>query len=484
MSTMRLPGSLAEVEHSPEGPQVGAFFDLDGTLVAGYTARALSKERMNSGQVSRMDMVRSIGPVIAFARGRLEFAGMLQQSTVSMAGMRPEELEEMGRTIFERRVEDLIYPEMRRLVKAHQDRGHTVVLSSSALSLQAEPVAEFLGIERVLCNRFELAQDGTLTGKVVEPVIWGSGKSDAVQNYCQDHGVDLSQSYFYADGDEDAALMYLVGKPRPTNPGPKLAAIANRRRWPILKFTSRGTGGPKTLVKQAFAVGSLVPMGGIGLLIGLATRNKRKGLNVLTGAYPQLILLANGIKLNVQGRENLEAQRPAIFVFNHRTNIDGLMAAALVAHDYTVVAKKDLQKDPIVGGVVGRLMDTAYVDRGNTQAALESLQQVEELAAKGLSVLLAPEGTRSDTTSVAPFKKGAFRMAMAAGVPVVPIIIRNAEEISGRNAITMQPGTVDVVVAEPISVQDWTLSNLEARVAEVRQLYVDTLADWPLEAAT
>jgi putative phosphoserine phosphatase/1-acylglycerol-3-phosphate O-acyltransferase len=86
-----------------------------------------------------------------------------------------------------------------------------------------------------------------------------------------------------------------------------------------------------------------------------------------------------------------------------------------------------------------------------------------------------------DTTSVGPFKKGPFRMAMAVGIPIVPIVIRNAEIIAARNSTTMNPGTVDVAVFPPISVSDWTVDTLADRIAEVRQLFVDTLADWPLD---
>jgi putative phosphoserine phosphatase / 1-acylglycerol-3-phosphate O-acyltransferase len=107
------------------------------------------------------------------------------------------------------------------------------------------------------------------------------------------------------------------------------------------------------------------------------------------------------------------------------------------------------------------------------------LKPLEEAAAKGLSIMVAPEGTRLDTHEVGPFKKGAFRMAMATGIPIVPIVIRNAEIIAGRNAATMNPGTVDAVVLPPIPVHDWTLDDLDARIAEVRQLFLDTLADWP-----
>jgi putative phosphoserine phosphatase/1-acylglycerol-3-phosphate O-acyltransferase len=72
-------------------------------------------------------------------------------------------------------------------------------------------------------------------------------------------------------------------------------------------------------------------------------------------------------------------------------------------------------------------------------------------------------------------------MAMAVGIPVVPIVIRNAEIIAARNSTTMNPGTVDVAVYPPISMSDWTVETLSDRIAEVRQLYVDTLADWPVD---
>ena len=93
--------------------------------------------------------------------------------------------------------------------------------------------------------------------------------------------------------------------------------------------------------------------------------------------------------------------------------------------------------------------------------------------------MVAPEGTRLDTTEVGRFKMGAFRIAMAAGIPIVPIVIRNAEMIAGRNATQMNPGTVDVAVLEPISTDDWTLRTLKARVDGVRSLYLDTLHHWP-----
>ena len=178
------------------------------------------------------------------------------------------------------------------------------------------------------------------------------------------------------------------------------------------------------------------------------------------------------------GKENLTAQRPAVFIFNHRNQVDPMIAGRLVSDNFTSVGKKELENDPIVG-TMGKIMDAAFIDRDDPKKAIEGLKKVEELARKGLSILIAPEGTRLDTTEVGPFKKGPFRIAMSAGIPIVPIVIRNAEVIAARDSSTFNPGTVDVVVYPPIPVDDWTHDNLPDRIAEVRQLYLDTLRDWP-----
>src|SRR5712675_3134850 len=173
---------------------------------------------------------------LEYRLGRSQFENVIAGAVRSTKGRLAEDVEEVGERIFRQSVADLIYPEMRELVRAHQRRGHTVVLSSSALTMQAEPVARYLGIDHVVCNRFVVDEHGVLTGEVQRPVIWGTSKATSVQRFAVEHGVDLRSSYFYADGDEDLALMHLVGNPRPVNPGPELTKVAERRGWPILRF--------------------------------------------------------------------------------------------------------------------------------------------------------------------------------------------------------------------------------------------------------
>jgi putative phosphoserine phosphatase/1-acylglycerol-3-phosphate O-acyltransferase len=477
---LRLPGSVAEIMASAPGPKIGAFFDLDGTLVAGFTAVILTQERLRRRDMGVGELISMVTAGLNHQLGRIEFEELIGKASGALRGRALSDLEEIGERLFNQKIESRIYPEMRELVRAHLARGHTVVLSSSALTIQVGPVARFLGILNTLTNKFETSEDGTLTGDVLKPILWGPGKAAAVQKFAAQNDIDLKDSYFYADGDEDVALMYLVGNPRPTNPEGKMAAVARRRGWPILRFTSRGGGGIGSQLRTLAGFGSVVPVAAGALGIGLLTRSRRRGVNFFTSTWSQLLLTASGVHLNVIGAENLNAERPAVFIFNHRNQADPVISGALVRDNWVSVGKKELASDPIMG-TLGKLLDTAFIDRDDAAAAVETLHEVEERAKKGLSVVMAPEGTRLDTTSVGPFKKGAFRIAMTVGIPIVPIVIRNAEMVAARDSITMNPGTVDVAVFPPISVRDWTLDTLPDRIAEVRQLYLDTLADWPVD---
>jgi putative phosphoserine phosphatase/1-acylglycerol-3-phosphate O-acyltransferase len=130
--------------------------------------------------------------------------------------------------------------------------------------------------------------------------------------------------------------------------------------------------------------------------------------------------------------------------------------------------------------VVGARADAVVIDRDDRAGAIAALRPlVEDALVRGKSLAVAPEGTRSGSGRLGPFKKGAFRLAMAGGVPVVPIVFRNANDVWPLGTQFMRPGTVDVVVHPPIPTDDWTDAGLDVRIAEVRGLYLDTLANWP-----
>ncbi|MDX1504587.1 MAG: HAD-IB family hydrolase [Spongiibacter sp.] len=473
-SATPIESTLAAIKASPTGANVCAFFDLDGTIIAGFSAAYFSKQRLKNKDISLQEFLRTVNTGINAAIGKADFEDLLQIGADAWTGRPHDALMDMGDALFKRKIVNLIYPEMRRIIKAHQQQGHTVVLSSSATCYQAEPIARFLNIEHVLCNRFEVV-DGKLSGALSKPLIWAEGKASAAQTFAKAQGAALADCFFYADGDEDESLMHLVGHPRPTNPGKNLARVARSRGWPVLRFTSRKNNGA---LRSAAGVFSVFPYAAAGVGLGLLKRDKRAILNYASPRWIDQMFKINGVKLNVIGGDNLWARRPAVFIFNHRNNYDAFMAAKLIEKDFTGVGKKELE-DHWLTGTIGKLADVAFIDRADSKASVEALKPIEELARKGISICLAPEGNRVDTDLVGEFKKGAFRMAMAADIPVVPIVFRNAEMIAARDAAVMSPGTVDVAVLSPISVSDWTLDNLGEKIAEVRQLYIDTLTEWP-----
>lgn len=234
-----------------------------------------------------------------------------------------------------------------------------------------------------------------------------------------------------------------------------------------------------TQLRTVAGLASIIPATAVAIGVAGVTGNRRHGVNFFTSVWPGAVLSTAGVGIDLVGGHNLTTQRPAVFIFNHRNLFDVFIAAALVRNDWTAVGKKELENDPIAG-TVGRLVDAVFVDRDDIRSAVEGLRKIEELAKKGLSVIVAPEGTRVSGPGVGQFKKGPFRIAMSAGIPLVPIVIRNAESIAVRDSILVRPGRVQVAVLEPIATKDWTLAELPDRIADVRQSFVDTLDDWPM----
>src|SRR5215470_219339 len=233
-------GRVAEIAASQRGSQVGAFFDLDGTLVSGFTATAHAGDRIRRRQARIGEVLGVLEASIRYRFGRMQFERLIVRAAGYLKGESLPELDELGERLFVRHIASRVYPDMRQIVEAHQRRGHTVALCSSALTIHAEPVARALGISTLLCNHFEVDEHGLLTGDIERPIIWGSRKADAAQKFCADNGVDLKASYFYADGDEDVALMSVIGHPRPVNPRSGLAATAAANGWPVLRVAVAG----------------------------------------------------------------------------------------------------------------------------------------------------------------------------------------------------------------------------------------------------
>jgi putative phosphoserine phosphatase/1-acylglycerol-3-phosphate O-acyltransferase len=462
-----------EIDDGPSGPRVAAFFDVDRTLIAGFSTLQFLREGVRNGLMRPADFAQAAVAAARFQLGYSGFSGFVTGSAAMLRGRSEPEFEEMSERIFTERLATQIYPESRALVQAHHRKAHTLAVVSAATRYQVEPLALELEIPHVLCTRLQVSK-GRFTGKVGRPTCYGAGKARAVRTFAAAHGIDLAQSYFYTDSDEDLPLLEIVGHPRPTNPNQGLAQIAATRGWPVRRFTSRGTPGVAAVLRTSLAVGSLVPSFLLGLPAGVLNGSWRRALNITLATWGELGTALAGVELHITGEEHLWSHRPAVFIFNHQSGIDMLLLCKLLRRDMIGIAKQEMRRNPIFGPAFA-LAGTVFIDRFDRDKAIEALQPAVEALQQGLSIAMAPEGTRSPTPSVGRFKKGAFHLAMAAKVPIVPIVFRNTLDALPKHAVFVRPTTVEVVVHPPIPTSSWQPEDLDQEIAAIHRLFVDTL---------
>ena len=222
-----------EVDRSPTGAKVAAFFDVDRTLLAGFSAVGFLKDRFANDGFSLANMIEAARGTLRFGMNQTSFPSFLEETSTNLIGMTEQELLEEGERVFAQQLVTDIYPESRALVEAHQKQGHTVAIVSSATHFQIDALARELGIEHVLCTELEF-EKGRFTGKVTRPACWQEGKARAARDFSERSDVDLSQSYFYTDSVTDVPVLEVVGHPRVVRPDRLLRREAVRRGWPIV----------------------------------------------------------------------------------------------------------------------------------------------------------------------------------------------------------------------------------------------------------
>jgi len=150
------------------------------------------------------------------------------------------------------------------------------------------------------------------------------------------------------------------------------------------------------------------------------------------------------------------------------------IVSKLIRKNATGVAKKELKMMP----VVGQLMQAAgviFIDRKNKEKAIEAMLPAVEALKNGTSLIIFPEGTRSKDYTLGPFKKGAFHLAMQAGVPIVPVIIRNAHDAMPRGSNIFRPAAIEVIALKPISTKRWKKERLDFHIKKIRKMYLKEL---------
>jgi 1-acyl-sn-glycerol-3-phosphate acyltransferase len=185
------------------------------------------------------------------------------------------------------------------------------------------------------------------------------------------------------------------------------------------------------------------------------------------------VLWASGIKIRVHGRENIVGDAARIFASNHVSWFD-VPALARILPRYKFVAKAELFKVPIFGKGM-RAAGMIELQRENRKAAFGAYEVAAERIRGGNSVVVFPEGTRGHEYPLRPFKKGPFVLAIAAGVPIVPIVVHGTIEIMPKGSLWVHPGTIDVHLLEPVSTTGVDYDHREALMQTVRTRMADAM---------
>ena len=191
--------------------------------------------------------------------------------------------------------------------------------------------------------------------------------------------------------------------------------------------------------------------------------------------WSRALLATVGARVRYHGLEHLPHDSPCILLSNHASVVDIWVLFPIIPEATRFVAKEVLFRTPFLGWA---LHATGFVpiDRANRTRAIRSLEEAAARIRRGRSVVMFPEGTRSPDGRLLPFKKGAFYLAVSAGVPVVPITIVGANERVKPGSIRVRTGPVDVYVDHPIEVAGFGATGTDALARAVRAIIEGRLA--------
>jgi 1-acyl-sn-glycerol-3-phosphate acyltransferase len=188
--------------------------------------------------------------------------------------------------------------------------------------------------------------------------------------------------------------------------------------------------------------------------------------------WGKIALLANRVKVRVEGMEQLNGKGPYIFMSNHQGYYDIFTLLSYLPYQFKWLAKKELFSVPILGWTMAAV-GYIRIDRGGTRDTVRAMDEAARKIQDGMSVVIFPEGSRSPDGSIQPFKKGGFTLAIKSKVPIVPIAISGSRDIMPKDRLTATAGEIRMFVGHPIEIQHYSLRDRESLMGKVRETIIE-----------
>jgi len=204
---------------------------------------------------------------------------------------------------------------------------------------------------------------------------------------------------------------------------------------------------------------STIFWGVIAIVTSFFTRTGNP-VHIVASMWARGILFVSRIKVTVNGLANIDPTQSYVYMSNHQSNFDIPVLLAFLPVQFRWLAKAELFKIPIFGRAM-RGAGYVKIDRFNQEAAFESINEAARKMKNGVSVMIFPEGTRSLDGNLRSFKKGGFIMAVDAGVPIVPVVIKGTWPIMDKSSLRINTGEVSLNIETPIATTDYTRINVE-----------------------
>jgi len=230
------------------------------------------------------------------------------------------------------------------------------------------------------------------------------------------------------------------------------------------------------MIRSIISISSVIIVTAFGVILNLIILPLHSwGLII----WSRFVLAIVGVKLNVIGSKDLTSVDPVIILINHESALDIPITVAATGKPVRFMAKKELFRVPFFGWLM-KISNHIPIDRKNRQRAIKSIDTVSaKLIKKKISIIVSPEGTRSYTGEIAPFKKGAFHLAESNNLPLVPVTIMGARFRIPNKTLRVIPGLVSVNIGKPVYTSqfkdiDECIENVRSSMVLLKDEYEQT----------